>query len=97
MPTVTVEKRRRGPFGWAVAALFWGWNAYMAYAVIRGVGGSAERYAQATTDAAQAGTAAGATIATGALLVLWAVGTVILGAMVAFTRGKKVVTTREVT
>lgn len=47
-----------------------------------------EMSAQTTDSASQTGMAIGATLGTGMLLVLWAVGDVILGLLVMFTRPK---------
>ena len=93
MVTIQVEKRKRGIFGWIVAILFWGFNALMAAWVASywGILGTME----SEDEIVQVGTVIGGTIGTGMLFTLWFFGAVILGIMMLFTRGKKVIITRE--
>ena len=95
MATIQVEKRKRGIFGWIVAMLFWGFNVLMAVWVLSFWGSLGGLYDQSEDQYVQAGTAIGGTIGTGMLFALWFFGAMILGLMMFFTRGKKVITTRE--
>ncbi len=85
------ETRKRGIFGWFFLLLFWGWQILMAISVFRGLIGTGEHMAQYTTEAERTGAAIGATIGFGMVLTLWAVGTIVFGALAFFTRGKKVI------
>ena len=95
MATVTIQKRKRGPFGWLIAILFWGFNVLMAVWLFGAFGTTVEQYQSATTEAARAGTAIGATLGVGMILVIWGLGAIILGMMMLFTRGKTVSITEE--
>ena len=96
MPTVTTETRKRGVFGWIIAVLFWGWQALMALALVSGLNNVAPVVGAAQTHADRVATSAGATIGVGLLLGFWLLGSLVLGLMMAFTRGRRVTTTREV-
>ena len=85
------EKRQRGIFGWFFLLLFWGWQILMAYSVVMGLAGSGNDMARYTTEAERAGAAIGTTIGFSILLTLWAVGSVVFGALAFFTRGKKII------
>lgn len=89
---VRTETRKRGFIGKLFLVLFWGFNAIMALALFRGLTSSARRLAEASTEAQQAGTAVGAAIGTGMILVIWAAGAVILGLVLLITPGKTVIT-----
>lgn len=95
MATVTTERRKRGVFGWIVAILFWAFNAFMLFAVIMGISSTTDQMDSAITDAERAGTAIGATLGLGMILSVWFFGTIILGIMMLFTRGKKITITEE--
>jgi len=95
MAIVQIEKRKRGPLGWLVAILFWGFNIVMAVSLFFGLEGAGEAYSDAASDAEKAGTAIGTVIGTGMVLTFWVMGVTILGFMMLFTRGKKVITTKE--
>ncbi|RVL02490.1 hypothetical protein [Sinorhizobium meliloti] len=87
---IKTTKRKRGVFGTIVWWLFLAFNGLMALWVFWAIKMAAQ-HAQATTDAAvQAGSVIGGTIATGLLVSLWLFGSLILGLIVALTRGKTV-------
>ena len=96
MPTITTETRKRGVFGWIVAVLFWGWNLLMLAATISGLNSVAPDYARGGAHAGSTAYAAGATIGFGLILLLWLLGSLVLGLMMLFTRGKRVTISREV-
>jgi hypothetical protein len=98
MATVTrIEKRQRGFFGWVFLILFWGFNALMLYALLAGLGATADSTAAMKSEAEHAGAAIGTVLGMGMILSIWMAGAVILGMFVIFTRGKKIVieTTRD--
>lgn len=93
---VRTEKRKRGIFGMLVWWVFLAFNAIMAALCFMTIKGAVD-VGQQTTDAAhQAGAAIGGTLATGLMLTIWLVGSLILGLIVALTRGKTVTTERVV-
>lgn len=82
----TIERRRRGFFGWIFLILFWGFNALMAYALIKAVGGDVPPpSARANMDAYRAGQG----IAIMMWLIFWAAGAVVFGLLAYFSRGKR--------
>lgn len=81
------ERRRRGFFGWIFLLIFWGWNAFMIYALVGGLA-NVSNQAQPTTEAGRAGQAIGVTIGAGMIIALWVAGAVIFGLMALFTRGR---------
>lgn len=90
-----IEKRRRSPFGWVVATLFYGFNICMIMMIVLtwiGVGGVA---GEGYDDASIAAVAAIGFFSTVALFWFWLFGAIILGLMMYFTRGKKVILTRD--
>lgn len=93
MTTVTIERRKRGVFGWFFALCFWGFNALMALWIYAGIS-QAAKHASAN-QYEQAGYQIGTGVGVFALLVLWVIGAVILGLMMFFTRGKKMLITKE--
>ena len=89
-----IEKRRRGPLGWVVAILFYGFNAVMILLIAltwAGVGSVAEQNYDGASVAV-AGVAG--FLSTVALSWFWLFGAIILGIMMLLTRGKKVILTR---
>lgn len=89
--TIRTETRKRGIFGWFFLILFWAFNALMAMAILFGISGSTDRAATLASEAEKAGHAIGTFLGVGMLVSLWAAGALILGLLVAFTRGKKVI------
>lgn len=83
----TIEKRRRGFFGWFFLLLFWGFNLLMAYAIIVSVGKSPPPagLTQAQRDAYNAGIGLGVMVS----LFFWAAGAVVFGLLAYFSRGKR--------
>lgn len=89
--TIRTEKRKRGIVGWFFLALFWAFNALMAFAIFAGVSENTSQMAQMTSEAQRAGYAAGTAIGVGMLVFIWAAGAIILGLFVLFTQGRKVI------
>lgn len=87
---VRIEQRKRGIFGTIVWWLFLAFNAFMAAWMYFAISSVAEVASQTSDAAQQAGAAIGGTIASGMILWLWLLGAVILGLIVALSRGKKV-------
>jgi hypothetical protein len=81
-----IERRRRGVFGWIFLLLFWGFNALMLYAIVKGVGDNASSYADPAMRRAHD---AGAALAVMIWLVFWAAGAVVFGLLAHFTRGRR--------
>jgi hypothetical protein len=83
------EIRKRGFFGWLFLLLFLAFNLLM----IAWLASYWSLLAQTTelTEAARVGKTIGGTIGSGALLLLWAMGSVILGLLAILTRGSKVI------
>jgi hypothetical protein len=76
--------------------LFLAFNALMAFWVFSAIRMASDQYSSSTDAAHQAGTAIGGTMATGAIFVMWLIGSAILGLIVALTRGKEVTTEKIV-
>lgn len=94
--TITTEQRKRGFFGWLMAALFWIWQALMVAWFISAIAATSEGYSAASSEAARTGAAVGTMIGLSMIAVLWACGSLILGMLMFFTRGKKTLITQEV-
>ncbi|CZT36132.1 hypothetical protein [Rhizobium sp. 9140] len=93
---IRTTKRKRGLFGTLVWWLFLAFNALMAIGLYAGITATGKQY-QGSSDAAfQAGTAIGGTIAVGGLLFIWLTGSLILGLIVALTKGKEVMIEKTV-
>lgn len=92
---MVIEKRKRGLFGKLIAALFWGWHLLMGFWLFSALGTTSTHYATATSEAARAGTTIGATIGISFVLMVWTFGAVILGTLMLFTRGKKILITQH--
>ena len=89
-----IEKRRRGPLGWVVAIFFYGFNVIMILLIALtwdGVGSMAQDYDDASVGVA----VIAGFFSTVALFWFWLFGAIILGIMMLFTRGKKVILTRR--
>jgi hypothetical protein len=97
MPRIErVEVRRRGIFGTLVWWLFIAFNALMVLWLVMAMKGVSTQYQGTTDAAAQAGTAIGGGIAAVMLLWIWIFGAIILGLIVALSRGKKVTIERTI-
>lgn len=88
---VRTEKRQRGIFGWLFFLIFWAFQAFMVYVLFTGLEGTTEAADAAITDAERAGVGFGIMFGMGLLLMFWAMGTVILGALMWATGGRKVI------
>lgn len=87
---VRTEKRKRGIFGTLVWWVFLAFNALMALWLFFGLSHVADQAPKAASGAEQAGMAIGGAIAAGMLLSVWLIGALILGLIVALTRGKTI-------
>ena len=87
---IRTEKRKRGIFGTLVWWAFLAFNGFMGLWLFYVIRIASQQFGEGGDATTQAGTAIGGTIAAGALLWLWLIGTVILGLIVALTRGKTV-------
>ncbi|MCJ2183932.1 hypothetical protein MTR62_14690 [Novosphingobium sp. 1949] len=85
------EIRRRGAFGKIVKWTFILFNLLMLVWMLSTCASAGEMMNQAQNDAEHVGAAIGATVASGVQLFIWMAGVVVLGAMVLFTRGKKLI------
>lgn len=95
MPTVQIERRRRGVFGWVIAFFFWGWQLVMAGALISGLNGASNHTAALHSEAERAGASIGTGLGVAFVLFLWVLGTIIFGFMMMFTRGRRELITME--
>ncbi len=93
--TVRIERHRRGPIGHILKWLFILFNLGMIVWVLSYWVDIGHMSQNASSEAAQAGTAIGATIGTGMLMFVWVFGVIILGALTYFSRGPKVITEEE--
>ena len=84
-----IERRRRGVFGWIFLLLFWGWNGLMGWALFAGLSKNSEAYVRLTSDVERAGAAIGTAIGSSMVLTIWALGAIILGLAVYFSRGRR--------
>ena len=92
-------KERRGPrslFGKLVKFIFIAFNILMVLWMFAGVDSATEDYSTLGSDAEKAGAAIGTGLGVMFLLFIWGVGDLILGLMVLFTRGEKIIISREV-
>jgi hypothetical protein len=87
------EKHERTAFGKLIKWAFIGFNILMVIWIVGGLGAASN--IEVHSKAEEVGRAIGSAIGVASLLTLWAVGDVILGVLVALTRGDKV-TTEEV-
>lgn len=95
MATIQIEKRRRGVFGWLVAIVFWAFNLLMAWMMITAFRAGGEVASTATSSAETTGAVIGAGMAVTMILWVWLFGAFILGIMMFFTRGRRIIETIE--
>ena len=95
MGVVRREVSDRTAFGKIIKWLFIGFNLLMIVWIIFGFNAASESMQGTVNDAERAGAAIGTTLGMGMLIVLWALGDVILGMFVQFTRRKKMIETEE--
>ena len=90
--TVRTERKKRGLIGKLFLLVFWIYNALMAFVISQAFVATGEQMSAATTKAQQAGTAVGAALGTGMILMIWLLGATILGLLVMMTPGKTIIT-----
>ncbi len=81
------EIRKRGFFGWVFLLIFIFFNLFMLAWFIGGL--SVSGSTPGASEAHNAGRAVGAAIGMGIIMFIWACGSVILGLLAFFTRGRK--------
>jgi len=91
MGVVRREVSDRTAFGKLVKWIFIGFNILMVVWLIAGFGVASDSMENTVNDAERAGAAIGTTIGMGMIIVLWALGDIILGMFVLFTRRKKII------
>ena len=89
MGTLQIERRKRGIFGWIVAIIFWTFNILTAVWLFGAFKAGSEM------PATEAGIAIGIGVAVTVILWTWLFGAIILGIMMFFTRGKRIIETIE--
>lgn len=67
----------------------------MAWGLVAGINSAGEVINDPASGAERMGAAIGATLGVGMVLSIWVMGGIILGLMMLFTRGKKIVITKE--
>lgn len=82
-----LRKPKRGLFGVIFKYTFILFNIFMVWAMFTGMSGVSEM-PEATSSAEEAGRNIGTGLGIGFMLVIWALGDVILGLLVLFTRPK---------
>jgi hypothetical protein len=82
-------------FGKLVKWVFIGFNILMVIWLVAGFGAASDTMQNSVNDAERAGAAIGTTIGMGMIIVFWALGDIILGMFVLFTRRKKIIETEE--
>ena len=95
MGIVRREVSDRTIFGKLVKWTFIAFNILMIFWVIAGFNVASETMQDTVNDAEKAGAAIGSTIGMGMIVILWALGDIILGMFVLFTRRKKIIETEE--
>ena len=88
---ISTEIRKRGFFGKLWKWLFIIFNVLMGLWLVSYWVSIGRLYSTTANQAEQVGATIGATMGTGALLVFWAAGAVILGGLALATRGKKII------
>lgn len=91
---VRTETRKRGVFGMVMWWLFLAYNGLMGVAFFAGMKGAGDFTQHSADPAAKAGAAIGTALGAGMILSIWLIGALILGLIVALTRGKKVIVER---
>lgn len=95
MGVVRREVSDRTIFGKFVKWTFIAFNILMIFWVIAGFNVASETMQDTVNDAEKAGAAIGSTIGMGMIVILWALGDIILGMFVLFTRRKKIIETED--
>ena len=95
MATVTIEKRKRGFFGWLVTIMFLIFNAFMIVSIATASSNTGAMIKAAHSDAERTGATVGAGLGITVLVFFWFLGAAILGIAMLFTRGKKIIITEE--
>ncbi|MBR0994163.1 hypothetical protein JQ580_25915 [Bradyrhizobium japonicum] len=91
---IKTEKYQRGTFGTFIKWAFIAFNVVMLVWIIGGF--HAASTIEVHSNAERAGRAIGSAIGVASLLTLWVFGDVILGVMVLFTRGTKVIVEKSI-
>jgi hypothetical protein len=84
------ETRERTAIGKLIKWVFIGFNIAMIISIVGGLNAASK--IEVHSAAEQAGWAIGSAIGFASLLVLWAIGDIILGILVFFSRGDKIIT-----
>lgn len=95
MGVVRREVSDRTIFGKFVKWTFVAFNILMIFWLIAGFNVASETMQDTVNDAEKAGAAIGSTIGMGMIVILWALGDIILGMFVLFTRRKKIIETEN--
>lgn len=95
MGVVRREVSDRTIFGKFVKWTFIAFNILMIFWVFAGFNVASETMQDTVNDAEKAGAAIGSTIGMGMIVILWALGDIILGMFVLFTRRKKIIETEN--
>lgn len=85
---VQLRKPKRGFMGKLFKWAFIGFNALMVLWLATGMGSVSSSYGELASDAERAGAAIGTGIGMTLIMVIWAIGAIILGLFVMFTRPK---------
>jgi len=80
---------QRGPFGVIFKWLFIAFNAFMLWAMFKGMGSASDSMLSSASDAERTGSAIGTGIGMTFLLFIWVAGAVILGFFTILTRPKR--------
>jgi len=83
-----IRKPKRGVMGVVFKWTFILFNIIMAYALISGWMNVSDQVSSAQTESEETATAIGVFVGTGMVITFWAVGDIILGMFVMFTRPK---------
>ena len=83
-----LRKPKRGFFGFIFKWLFILFTLFMVFWLFSAISGTGEMMNETMTDAERAGAQIGTGIGFTMIVVLWAIGTVVFGALAYFTRGR---------